>query len=139
VRQFWRGTGLRRALTALIDNAIRHATSSVTVTVIPRGSQAVAVVADDGAGIDPAMLSRMFERFASTANPANGHARRYGLGLALVAELAHRYGGRVTAYNSAAGTGAELHLLLPIAVPPRPSDTVPRRWWSSSRYLSYRG
>jgi signal transduction histidine kinase len=116
-------------LTALVDNAIRHACSRVTVTVIHRGSYAVAVVADDGAGIDPPVLSRMFERFASTATPVDGRYRHYGLGLALVAELAHRYGGRVTAHGSAGG-GAELHLFLPSAAKKAPAlDAGPKRRW----------
>jgi signal transduction histidine kinase len=112
-----RGTrgGLRRALTALLDNAVRHADTTVTVTVGRSESRAVVDVTDDGPGIDPAILPRMFERFASTAS-ANGDVvrqrRRYGLGLALVSEIAARHGGTISAH-AAPGGGAVLRLTLP--------------------------
>jgi signal transduction histidine kinase len=118
-----RGTrgGLRRALTALLDNAVRHADSTVTVTVTMEQSESRAVVdvIDDGPGIDPAILPRMFERFASAA-PAAGDGvqtarqqrRRYGLGLALVSEIAARHGGTISAHPAPDG-GAVLRLTLP--------------------------
>jgi signal transduction histidine kinase len=111
-----RGTrgGLRRALTALLDNAVRHADTMVTVTVEQSESRAVVDVTDDGPGIDPAILPRMFERFASTAVPngAPTGRRRYGLGLALVSEIAARHGGTISAHP-APGGGAVLRLTLP--------------------------
>jgi two-component system, OmpR family, sensor kinase len=112
-----RGTrgGLRRALTALLDNAVRHADTTVTVTVAQSDSRAVVDVTDDGPGIDPAILPRMFERFASSANDgiqAPRQRRRYGLGLALVSEIAARHGGTITAHP-ASGGGAVLRLTLP--------------------------
>ncbi|MBI1757906.1 MAG: HAMP domain-containing histidine kinase [Actinobacteria bacterium] len=105
--------GLRRALTALVDNAVRHATGRVVVTVGSRGEHAVVEVLDDGPGIDPEMLPRLFDRFASTARPTRG-ARRYGLGLALVSEIATRHRGTVTAEN-APGSGALFRLTVPLA------------------------
>jgi signal transduction histidine kinase len=115
-----RGTrgGLRRALTALLDNAVRHANTTVTVTVARSDSRAVVDVIDDGPGIDPAILPRMFERFASASSPDGVPAarqpqrRRYGLGLALVSEIAARHGGTITAHP-ASGGGAVLRLTLP--------------------------
>jgi signal transduction histidine kinase len=103
--------GLRRALTALVDNAVRHAGETVTITVDQKGGKAVVEVHDDGDGIDPEMLPRLFERFASAAEPT-GSRRRYGLGLALVSEIADRHGGAVSARNGEAG-GATLRLTLP--------------------------
>lgn len=106
-------TALRRAVTALVDNAIRHAHSEVNVTVRD-GANAEIEVRDDGAGIDPALLPRLFDRFVSTGNATTGGngTRRYGLGLALVSEIAARHGGRVQASNAADG-GAVLLLTLP--------------------------
>lgn len=121
---------LRRALTALVDNAIRHASSVVLVSVRARGSRAVVQVADDGPGIDAEILPRLFERFESSAGEesgadehADGGRRRYGLGLALVSEVAARHGGEVSAHNGSAvggphagaagAEGATLELWLP--------------------------
>ena len=58
--------GLRRALTALTDNAIRHASAVVMVDVSTIGRSVVVKITDDGPGIDSAMLPRLFDRFAST-------------------------------------------------------------------------
>jgi signal transduction histidine kinase len=103
--------GLRRALLALVDNAVRHARETVTITVGREANRAVVDVHDDGDGIDPDMLPRLFDRFASAAEPT-GQRRRYGLGLALVSEIADRHGGTVSAQNGVDG-GATLHLTLP--------------------------
>ena len=85
---------LHRALIALLDNALRHARSTVSISVT--GHRVAQVdVADDGPGIDPALTPRLFTRFASgpPAGPQAGH-RHYGLGLSLVAEIAAAHGGR---------------------------------------------
>jgi two-component system OmpR family sensor kinase len=111
-----RGTpgGLHRALTALIDNAVRHAKAHVTVAAAVNGRDAVIDVTDDGPGIDPQVMDRIFDRFASSGERAS--RRRYGLGLALVAEIADRHSGSVIASNHADG-GAILTLRLPLAQP----------------------
>ncbi|MGH3623320.1 MAG: sensor histidine kinase, partial [Sciscionella sp.] len=116
-RALVRGTrgGLRRALTALLDNAVRHARSTVTLTVRQAGPHTVVEVVDDGPGIDPAILPHLFDRFASTSRgaptPGTQH-RHYGLGLALVSEITARHGGTVSA-NNPPGGGATLRLTLP--------------------------
>jgi signal transduction histidine kinase len=119
--------GLRRALMALVDNAVRHAGETVTITVGRAGGKAVVEVHDDGDGIDPEMLPRLFERFASSAEPTGQRlhrppaegppppGRRYGLGLALVSEIADRHGGTVSAQNGETG-GGTLRLTLPASV-----------------------
>lgn len=104
---------LRRAVTALLDNAIRHAGGRVVVSVRSGGSQVLVDVADDGPGIDPAVLPGLFDRFA-TARGGRAGARRYGLGLALVSEIAGRHGGSITVVDSSAG-GARFRLAVPVA------------------------
>jgi signal transduction histidine kinase len=108
-------TALRRAITALLDNAVRHAASSVTVTVTAVDHRALLDVIDDGPGIDPEVLPRMFDRFATARpqpSPTPGR-RRYGLGLALVSDVATRHGGDVTAETTQGG-GTRLRLSLPL-------------------------
>jgi signal transduction histidine kinase len=107
-------SGLRRALTALLDNGIRHSRAAVRIVVRVVDGQVRVDVEDDGPGIDPAILPSIFNRFAS--NPDDGAVngrRRYGLGLALVSEIAARHGGTVTASTSG-DTGATLRLQLPL-------------------------
>jgi two-component system OmpR family sensor kinase len=107
--------GLRRAVTALADNAIRHAATEVLVEVTTSGECVVVEVTDDGPGIDASMLPRLFDRFASTGESGGVGPRRYGLGLALVSEIVDRHGGSVTASNAPGGGGAVLRVELPRA------------------------
>jgi len=106
-------TALTRALTALVDNGVRHAHTRVTVAARVEGDRAVLEVADDGDGIDPAVAPRLFERFATGARPTDPGRRRYGLGLALVAEIAAAHHGSVELVPG--GPGARFRLTLPRA------------------------
>ena len=104
---------LRRAVTALLDNAVRHARGQVRVTLGEWGGDAVVDVADDGPGIAPDRLPTLFTRFATTpADGAVGARRRYGLGLSLVNEVAARHGGSIAVADTGAG-GATFRLRLP--------------------------
>lgn len=106
-------TALRRALTALVDNAIGHVAAGghVTVTVDRRDGRVAAEVADDGVGLDPAEADRLFDRFA---HGTSGAGRRFGLGLALVQQVARAHLGSVEVAG-APGGGATFTLLLPPA------------------------
>jgi len=88
--------GLRRAVLAILDNAIEHTPSSgtVTVSVGRQGRQAVIDVSDTGPGIAAAEIDRVFDRFHSGYQKAS--RRSYGLGLALAREVVTRNGGRLT-------------------------------------------
>jgi signal transduction histidine kinase len=107
---------LRRAIVALVDNAMDHAQHRVDVRVSRNGRHARLSVADDGPGIDPDVIPRMFERFASSRDHSQHDAtrRHYGLGLALVSEVANAHDGRLTAANHAHRPGAVITLELPL-------------------------
>jgi len=105
---------LRRAIVALVDNAMDHAVRRVDVRVVRSGRHVNLSVGDDGPGISPGLIPRMFERFASSRAPSEHLAsrRHYGLGLALVSEVANAHDGRVTAANNTEGPGAVITLEL---------------------------
>ena len=113
---------LRRAVTALVDNAIDHATTAVEVDVLARDVRVRVQVRDDGPGLPP-QNGQLFRRFASQrdaaaagAGGADGGRRHYGIGLALVAEVAAQHGGTVSAAARGDGRpGAEITLELPAA------------------------
>jgi signal transduction histidine kinase len=113
--------GLRRILANLLDNAVRHATSSVTVTVTvtrtadAAGAAAELVVTDDGPGIPPADRGRVFDRFTRLDEARARDAGGAGLGLAIVRELVRAHGGTVTLQDAAPGTRAVV--TLPAAPP----------------------
>jgi len=105
---------LRRAVTALVDNAVRHATGCVTVSVDAEGRNAHVDVVDDGPGIDPELAPRMFDRFATGRDGVSPGRRRYGIGLSLVNEIVTAHDGRVEVLRRDA-PGAALRITLPVA------------------------
>ncbi|WP_170321296.1 sensor histidine kinase [Acrocarpospora pleiomorpha] len=109
---------LTRLLNNLLDNAERHATSAVTVTLTLDAGVAVLEVRDDGEGIAPDQREAIFQRFtrleASRARDPGGT----GLGLPIARQLAQAHGGTLTAEDSP--RGARFVLRLPVRTAPWP-------------------
>ncbi len=104
-------TRLRQLVVILVDNAVRHvpAGGHVTVRVRADAGGATLVVEDDGPGIPPEDLQRVFDRFyRSTGAPGGGT----GLGLAIAAWIVEHHGGRIEAANRPGG-GAVFTVRLP--------------------------
>ena len=105
---------LRRALSNLVDNAVRHARTQVEVTLRREGADVVVEVCDDGAGVPAAERERVFERFTRLDDARDRDAGGSGLGLAIVRELVVALGGDVQLTESARG-GLCARLVLPSA------------------------
>jgi signal transduction histidine kinase len=107
---------LRRALTALVDNALGHQKCGGTVHIDVRrdGEQVVVAVADDGAGIDQATMATLFNRFSRGNAQTNPRRQSYGIGLSLVREIVEAHGGQI-AVSSTPGQGATFTIALPAA------------------------
>ena len=99
---------LERAVTNLLDNAVKWSPPGGTVRVQLEGNRLR--VADEGPGIAEEDLPRVFDRFfrADTARTTPGT----GLGLSIVAQVVRQHGGVVRAGRSAQG-GAEFTMVLP--------------------------
>ena len=107
---------LRRALDALVDNALRHAAHEVTVRVEVAEPDGVRLtVADDGPGLAPEGLRDLFDPFSRGEDAGRG----FGLGLALVRDIADRHRGRVDV-EPCEGGGTRFSLWLPVEPPARP-------------------
>ncbi len=110
---------LEQCIANLIDNAIVHGTDTTAVSVRsfvdrqPEGTgleHLVVDVSDDGPGIAPELLPRVFDPYVSTRpDRSSGTA---GLGLAVVRSLVEALGGSVTARSSSAGTVMSIRLPL---------------------------
>lgn len=107
---------LRRAVLGLVDNALNHTPEGgqVTVQTVSTGPDVVITVSDTGAGISGIDQGRVFERFARTSEPLPSGRRSYGLGLALVREIAVAAGGTIE-IRSTGSTGTIMVLTLPAA------------------------
>jgi two-component system, OmpR family, phosphate regulon sensor histidine kinase PhoR len=103
---------LERAIVNLINNAIKFTPEGGVVRVLawPDGAGVKIEVSDNGSGIEPQDLPRVFERFykADRARRAGGT----GLGLAVVKHTAEAHGGRVEA-ESRLGEGSSFCIWLP--------------------------
>lgn len=112
-------SALRRALIALVDNALRYEKPGGRVVIRPMRTAATAEIAviDTGAGLDPHTASELFNRFAH-GDGHNAEGRHYGLGLALVREIVHDHDGHITVTGEP-GRGATFTLSFPAVIPRR--------------------
>jgi signal transduction histidine kinase len=112
--------GLRRVLANLLDNAVRHATTAVTVDLDRSGDVAELAVTDDGPGIPVADRERVFDRFTRLDSGRGRDDGGAGLGLAIVRDLVRTHGGTVTLQDAAPGTRAVVALPAEtVALPPQ--------------------
>jgi signal transduction histidine kinase len=112
---------LAQVVRNLVDNACRHARSTVLVTVRRSCGHAVIEVADDGPGVPPDQRARVFERFVRLDDARARAEGGAGLGLAIVAEVVAAHGGTVEVVDGPLG-GALFRVRLPL--PDEPEDPV---------------
>ena len=109
--------GLSRVLRNLLDNAARHATSSIELRVRPDGDTAVLTVADDGPGIPEDDRARVFDRFVRLDWDRSRSGGGTGLGLAIVSEVVAAHGGSVS-IGDRPGGGTLVRVQVPLAYAP---------------------
>jgi signal transduction histidine kinase len=110
-------SSLRRAVLALADNALVHtrAGGSISISTTIEGNQGRIRVSDTGSGITGVDPARIFDRFVGTPGPDEAPSKRsYGIGLALVREIAAAAGGTVEVAQTGP-EGTTMKLTLPLA------------------------
>lgn len=103
---------LEQVVRNLVENAARHATSQVDVSLIADAANAVITVDDDGPGIPAEARREVFERFVRLDDARGRDQGGVGLGLAIVDEIVKLHSGSVQATESPAA-GARLRVRLP--------------------------
>jgi signal transduction histidine kinase len=106
---------LEQVLSNLLANAAKFTDPGghIRLTAGVEAGQAVLRVRDNGRGIAPDLLPRVFDLFWQGPGREDQNARGLGLGLALVKSLVESHGGSVAARSDGPGTGAEFIVRLP--------------------------
>jgi signal transduction histidine kinase len=86
---------LTQAVQNLLDNAERHAETTVTITLAETDGLARLTVSDDGAGIPEDKRGEVFERFTRLDEARTRDAGGTGLGLAITRDIVERHGGTI--------------------------------------------
>jgi signal transduction histidine kinase/CheY-like chemotaxis protein/SAM-dependent methyltransferase len=123
---------LTQILDNLLSNAIKFtaARGRITITVSCSEQRGSLQVDDDGAGIEPELLPKIFEPFLQGRAKSVGHAG-LGVGLALVKGLVELHGFELHATSAGRGRGASFRIEFPIVAapdspaPPSRVDTRP--------------
>jgi signal transduction histidine kinase len=105
---------LRRVVANLLDNAERHATSTVRCALSQADAMVELVVDDDGPGVPAAERERIFERFVRLDEARDRRTGGTGLGLAIVRDLVTMHGG-TAACVAGDGHGTRFVVRLPAA------------------------
>jgi signal transduction histidine kinase len=106
---------MREAIDNLVSNAIKYSPigGKITVVVSHEGTNTVIRIADQGAGLSPEDLGRLFGRFQRlSAKPTAGESST-GLGLSIVKRIIDMHGGEVTAESGGPGQGSTFTVTLP--------------------------
>jgi signal transduction histidine kinase len=103
---------LARMIRNLVENATRHASRRVDVSLTNLDGVVTLTVDDDGEGVAEDDRERVFERFTRTDSSRSRHTGGVGLGLAVVRATAHRHGGDVRCETAPSG-GARFVVTFP--------------------------
>jgi CheY-like chemotaxis protein len=111
-------TRLTQILNNFLDNSMKFADGGRQVTVRVRtdaeNGQAIVSVRDEGMGIEPELLPRLFTPFFQADHSLDRARGGLGLGLAMAKGLAELHGGSVDATSEGPGRGAEFTVRLPV-------------------------
>lgn len=98
---------LQEAVAALLQNAVEAGPGRVSVSLEERRRSWAVSVADDGRGVSPENLERIFQPFFTTKSQGSG------LGLSAALRIAQKHGGTIEAESGGPGRGARFVMILP--------------------------
>lgn len=108
---------LTQVVSNLLTNAVKYTENAgwIRLVVEVESDQVILRVQDDGTGIDPDMLQRVFEPFVQATNTLASLGTGLGVGLALVRDLVALHGGTIHVASEGAGRGSTFSISLPLA------------------------
>jgi CheY-like chemotaxis protein len=129
-------------ITNLLTNSAKYTEMGGRIEVVATraGANVSLSVRDNGVGISPEMLPRVFDLFVQESQTIDRSRGGLGLGLTIVKNLVDLHGGQVRAHSAGLGQGSEFVLTLPLdAVEIASSDAAPTNGAPSPRLLPVRG
>ncbi len=110
---------LQTAFINLLDNALKYSSDTPKISIRTKkaamNKRVDIFIKDNGIGIPPADLKRVFKRFYRVANPPGGEMKGTGLGLFIVKSIVERHGGKISAQSRGVGLGTTFLLQLPLS------------------------
>ncbi len=105
-----------QVLTNLLNNAAKYTPEggNIVMRMEVQGADVLVSVSDDGIGIAPELLPRVFDLFTQGERSADRAQGGLGVGLAVVRSLVELHGGRVAATSHGPGTGSTFTVALPL-------------------------
>jgi signal transduction histidine kinase/DNA-binding response OmpR family regulator len=109
---------MREAIDNLVSNAIKYSPvgGKIAVAVSHEKNSTIIRIADEGAGLSPEDIGRLFGRFQRLSAKPTGGESSTGLGLSIVKRIVDMHGGHVTAESNGPGRGSTFTLILPTDV-----------------------
>ena len=119
---------LAQVLRNLVTNAVRHTSADghIDISIGSENGATVFAVTDDGTGIEPDQLGRIFDRFHRTDEGRSRAEGGSGLGLAIARAIVEAHGGSIAA-ESHPGDGATIRFSIPGLSPARGRSARPSR------------
>ncbi|MES2920570.1 MAG: PAS domain S-box protein [Verrucomicrobiota bacterium] len=114
-------TRLEQIFGNLLGNACKYSGpgSHIDMAVHVEGDNEVVIrVSDDGVGIEPELLPRIFEMFVQSSRTSDRSFGGLGIGLTIVNQLVEMHGGLIEARSAGLGHGTEFIVTLPTIAPP---------------------
>jgi PAS domain S-box-containing protein len=120
-------TRLEQVLANLLNNAAKYTMpgGQISLSAAREGKEAVIRVRDNGIGVPPDVLGRVFEPFVQSDGSLARTEGGLGIGLTLVRSLVEMHGGRVEANSPGLGQGSEFVVRLPVRVPQTAEASAP--------------
>ncbi len=117
---------IEQILVNLLTNAAKYTDSGGRIEVLARFRERTVELAirDNGVGIAPEMLGRIFQLFEQADQDLDRSLGGLGIGLTLARRLAALHGGRLTASSAGPGKGSEFLLILPLTTDPSSTHRI---------------
>ena len=118
----WDANRLEQVFANLLSNALKYSPPETPVRLTVDGDDAMVRVAiqDEGIGVAPDDLPRLFERYTRGRNAMAAGVEGFGLGLYLCRGIVEAHGGRIWAESDGVGHGMTIRLMLPRLIAPSP-------------------